>query len=69
MMFHWACGDNNRAIVLLPDFEFQCFRVNFFELRSVVARLGDSVRYVRERTNHLGRCCIAKLISYTPQKN
>ena len=37
---------------LLADFEFQCCRVNFYELRSVVA---DSIRYVRERKNQLGR--------------
>ena len=40
---------------LLADFEFQRCRVNFYELRSVVARLIDSIRYIRERKNTLGR--------------
>ena len=45
---------------LLADFEFQRCRVNFYELRSVVARLIDSIRYVRERKNPLGR----RLVNY-----
>ena len=40
---------------LLADFEFQRCRVNFYELRSVVARLFDSIKCVRERKNPLGR--------------
>ena len=39
---------------LLADFDFQCYRVNFYELKSVVARLIDSIRYVREQKNPLG---------------
>ena len=34
---------------LLADFDFQRSKVNFYELKSVVARLIDSIRYVRER--------------------
>ena len=40
---------------LLADFDFQCSKVNFYELKSVVARSIDSIRYVRERKNPLGR--------------
>ena len=40
---------------LLADFDFQRSKVNFYELKSVVARLIDSIRYVRERKNPLGR--------------
>ena len=45
---------------LLSDFDFQRCRVNFYELKSVVARLIDSIRYVRERKNTLGR----RLVNY-----
>ena len=41
---------------LLTDFNFQRCRVNFY----VVARLIDSMRYVRERKNPLGR----RLVNY-----
>ena len=34
---------------LLADFDFQRSKVNLYELKSVVARLIDSIRYVRER--------------------
>ena len=40
---------------LLADFDFQRSKVNFYELKSVVARLIDSIRYVRGRKNPLGR--------------
>ena len=40
---------------LLADFDFQRSKVNFYELKSVVARLIDSIRYVRERKNPLGQ--------------
>ena len=45
---------------LLADFDFQRCRVNFYELKSVVARLINSIRYVRERKNPLGR----RLVNY-----
>ena len=45
---------------LLADFDFQRSKVNFYELKSVVARLIDSIRYVRERKNPLGR----RLVNY-----
>ena len=45
---------------LLADFEIQCCRVNLYELRSVVARSIDIIRYVRERKNPLGR----RLVNY-----
>ena len=45
---------------LLADFHFQHCRVNFYELKSVVAKLIDSIRYVRERENPLGR----RLVNY-----
>ena len=45
---------------LLADFEFQHCRVNFYECRNVVARLIDSIMYVRERKNPLGR----RLVNY-----
>ena len=41
MTFHWA-GGNDFVIAmheLLADFDFQCCRVNFYKLKSVVARL------------------------------
>ena len=44
---------------LLADFDFQRSKVNY-ELKSVVARLIDSIRYVRERKNPLGR----RLVNY-----
>ena len=44
---------------LLADFDFQRTKVNY-ELKSVVARLIDSIRYVRERKNPLGR----RLVNY-----
>ena len=34
---------------LLADLDFQRSKVNFYELKSVVARSIDSIRYVRER--------------------
>ena len=40
---------------LLADFDFQHSKVNFYELKSVVARLINSTRYVRERKNPLGQ--------------
>ena len=40
---------------LLADFVFQRSKVNFYELKSVVARLIDSIWYVRERKHPLGR--------------
>ena len=43
---------------LLADFEFQRFGVDFYELRSVVAKLIDSIRYVRDRKNPLGRSLV-----------
>ena len=45
---------------LLADFEFQRSKVNFYELRSVVTRLIDNIRYVRERKKPLGR----RLVNY-----
>ena len=45
---------------LLADFDFQRSKVNFYELKSVVARLIDSIRYVRERKNPFGR----RLVNY-----
>ena len=45
---------------LLADFDFQRSKVNFYELKSVVATLIDSIRYVRERKNPLGR----RLVNY-----
>ena len=45
---------------LLTYFDFQRCRVNFYELKSVVARLMDSIEYIRERTNPLGR----RLVNY-----
>ena len=45
---------------LLADFDFQRSKVNFYELKSVVARSIDSIRYVRERKNPLGR----RLVNY-----
>ena len=45
---------------LLADFDFQRCRVNFYELKNVVARLIDNIRYVRERKNPLGR----RLVNY-----
>ena len=45
---------------LLADFDFQRSKVNFYELKSVVARLIDSIRYVREQKNPLGR----RLVNY-----
>ena len=45
---------------LLADFDFQRSKVNFYELKSVIARLIDSIRYVRERKNPLGR----RLVNY-----
>ena len=47
---------------LLADLVFQRSKVNFYELKSVVARLIDStsIRYVRQRKNPLGR----RLVNY-----
>ena len=45
---------------LLTDFDFQRSKVNFYKLKSVVARVIDSIRYVRERKNPLGR----RLVNY-----
>ena len=45
---------------LLADFDFQRSKVNFYKLRSVVARLIDSIRYIRQRKNTLGR----RLVNY-----
>ena len=45
---------------LLADFEFQRCSVDFYELRSVVAKLIDSIRYVRERKNPFVR----RLVNY-----
>ena len=56
-------GGNHFVIAvheLLADFDFQRSKVNFYELKSVVARLIDSIRYVRERKNPLGR----RLVNY-----
>ena len=47
---------------LLADFHFQRCRVNFYELKSVVAKLIDSIRYVRERENPLGRRLVARKV-------
>ena len=45
---------------LLADFDFQRSKVNFYEPKSVAARSIDSIRYVRERKNPLGR----RLVNY-----
>ena len=57
-------GDNNCEMTvheLLADFEFQRCRVNFYELRSIVARLIESIRYVRERKKKPLGCRLVNL--------
>ena len=54
------------AYELLADFKFQRCRVNFYELRSIVARLIESIRYVRERKKSTRK---ASLENVTPKKH